>query len=315
MLNNPYDRNDHYIHMYNAFTYNYIRSFGNWGSGPGEFNSPVAIQPLNGSPYWHILDINIRRLYTLSLDSILKFPNYIPTKYVNTNVILDEPKLVNELGLVVKAQLSDSTFLAVYFPTFDERFAIVNTNMEVIKSFGEFPKLENEGVDENAFYIFFLGTFYQNGNVRVNTQNNTFVVTHHLLDLIEVFDYISGENIFNIIGPDKNYPPEYRSVNNNGIWSVGTCLDCNMGYTLSTSSKEYIFALMPEKKFYSEPKGDGSKYIYQFDWEGQFIRKYKLPKEVFNISYDSKSERLYVLDYNSEYVLTYFQISADGILY
>ena len=314
IIENPYDPAMDYLHFYNVNTFEYLGSTGRKGRGPGEFMSAAIIPGMTGSNDLHVYDGHAKRFHFLNQDSILNSPTYASYKSVMTVKALPEIKLVAEVGMRIAAQISDSTFLAIFFPAFDERFAVVNSAMEVVFSFGDFPNMENRGVDQNTFALTYQSMFYQKGNVAVNHTNHRMVLTHLYMDLIEIYDYHTGEKIANIIGPDQNYPPEYEVVNWGGITGARPCKDCKMGYPMAAVSHEYIYALYPDKPYYSKPMGTKSRYIYQFDWDGNPVRKYDLGRSVDTICLDQRNKKFFVFDTLAEDPLIVYTIEKNGEL-
>jgi len=295
IMKNSYDRSEKLFHFFHKNSLLYLGATGRTGKGPGEYNGARLVESIGKSDDLHILDLNNRKLFFLNIDSILKNPVYIPYKKTSTSIQLEETRIVRASDILIETQLSDSTFLAYLYPAFENRFVIVNDDMEVIHLFGEFPPMENKGIPKDPFLVHFLSNFYQRGTLQVNKELGKMAFSHSYMDLIEVYDLQSKLKLINIIGPDVNFPPDYQIVGNGNWKNSSPCKSCKAGYSTIVSSAKYIYALYSDKLFYDRSKSL-AKYLFQFDWDGNPICKYELDSEVSTIAYDEETNRLFALN-------------------
>jgi hypothetical protein len=290
-----------------------VGSTGRSGRGPGEFNGAQFVPGIDTSDQFYILDLNNRKLHFLEKDSVFNNSEYFSDNCISTILPSAKSRLVTKSDLLIRAQLSDSTFLAVLFPAFEDRFAVVNSDMDILRYFGTFPEMRNKGVSKDMFQVHYLSSFYQKGMVHVNHENKRMLFSHSYLDMIEVYNYATGEKLFDIIGPEQNYPPEYETVYR-GNWSEAMpCKRCKKGYLSITSTNDCIYVLYPDINYFSK-SGSYSKFLFQFDWEGNPVCRYELDKKVWSIAVDEQSRRLFAIDPDNEHPLHFFRIQENGTL-
>ena len=64
----------------------------------------------------------------------------------------------------------------------------------------------------------------------------------------------------------------------------------SIGYIDITSCDQYVYALHSDKTIQN---AYSSNIIYVFDWDGNPVRKYNLPKDAYYITVDNNGKHLY----------------------
>lgn len=235
-----------------------LQHFAQRGSGPVEFLGPLLIWDFENKLY--VFDRQKFKLGYFNLDipekqSVYKFSHLFSlhnsfSKLVNINANL-------YLG-------------AGYFEK--GRYAIVNHEGEILKYFGEYPSYADaeELIPNDARAMFHQVKFsasYETSKVAA--------LSSHVLDII---DFGSSETVVRNRILLSEYSYKYSSGN-----YIQTIPDDNtvLGTQSITSNKDYIFIL--NRPFTKSNQINDYQEILIYNWDGEFVRKYKVSCQITNI--------------------------------
>lgn len=252
--------NDKHLHVFNLKDWSYITSLISKGEGPGELTSVSSAYIENRVIYVH--DTQTQTVIAANLDSAFQNKSYFQSfKTIN-----------KQKSKALKITKINEWFVSDLIPAYENRFQVYDKNMEEIASFGAFPEIENKGnLDSIRFLVQVKGNLFQ-GNMITIPDRDLMIVSHPFIDLIEVFNVKTKENLFNIIGPEQNYPPNYMLRE----YGAGIpCKECKYAYTSVRFFDDKIYALYSGIK-YSNRYADQSKLLFVFDLNGNPLRQINL---------------------------------------
>jgi len=186
---------------------------------------------------------------------------------------------------------------------FDNKFPFSVSNKDSI--FYKFGDYDYNPQDNNSLMNKCMA--YQ-GNYRL--QDSNFVRTCTNAQIIEIYKFdrnLHFHLVKKIVGSYVNY----KSGNSNKGYSSPINSDSPFAYLDVATSKKYMYLLYSGKKPKEFRKNNdyikGSE-IHVLDWKGNSIVKLKLNKNVVNISYSEKENRIYAITHDPEPKLIYFEL-------
>ncbi len=268
----PYMKDEYYIHLHNITdpkdTFNMFRI----GRGPNEITGMADIHPYKNGLFTYPRQSSSiwlnDSIYNMCDQNITKIQH--PTKYISTQG---------------HAMLNDSTIIARgLFNDIDKQFAILNDKFEVIQYFEEFPKTDAPFSNNDLTMGF-------QGNI-TPLNPSMFIFTGSNGSILKFFEYKNGqikklcEYIFSI--------PEFKSLSQGELTMVGLSKNNVVGCISASSSKKEYYVLHSNEKYIDNPELV-SNSIYCFGSEGEPTRKITLDREVQQIAYSKRYNKLYAL--------------------
>lgn len=259
-------------------TYRPVRAFGGKGNGPGLF---LGLKKITfGQQYIFAYDLTGNKIISYHLDSLI----------ANKNYQFDRQIILNDHRNIDCEALSDTTFLLGIYGG-DKRFVVIDQQGNIKSSFLDYPPLENKfGTPAYEFRYNIKANIYQ-GNAGINRTARKLILTHTNTDLLQLVDYDSGKLLRNIIGPNKNFPPDYELTPDGRSYPPK---DKNYGYLGSLYvSNKYIYVLYYGKKYDVFHHDE----IFQFDWDGRPVSHIKLDTKIYGFAVDEANNKIYGLRY------------------
>ena len=288
------------VAIYDLINDRYLRSIIPKGNGPSELSAVSSIVGGNdGRIYFY--DLQSLRLLEADLNKLIT-DSLVQPVYSKRIISDDYEKPLR----IVNA--SDTSFIAYSVPGIKGRFSFLDRNFGFTgHQFGEYPPLEKTGeahdMAQVPFYAQVLGNIYSS-SISTLPSNNFFIVAHHNVDLIEIYDYKSGQRLKRIIGPDQNFPPAYV-INSGG--QGAPCLECRCGYSSPQITSRY-YAFLRLHKLYKEADAYLSRYIYLFDFEGRLISVLELDAEISEFVIDEQRKKIYAIAFDEDSVLLSYDL-------
>ena len=272
---------------------NNILELGNKGKGPGELIMPMNI---NKSQYcwkcFEVYDDGKKNIFTYHIDSCRV--SKIKTKPIKAY------KAVNTSFKC--SSITDSTFLNSGL--FDDQFAfrISDNKNKTIAQFGSYNFNPN---DKNSPMNKFLA--YQGVS---SVQDTNFVWACSSAQIIEIFSLKKNCEIVLKKSIIQNFV-DYASANQGTGYSSAFKQTNKFTYLNIVTSSDRIY-LLYSGKAPSECKSiyDAIKCseIHVLDWDGNFLEKMILDKEVFNIAISEMDKKLFAIIHEPEPQIVYFQL-------
>lgn len=257
--------NNYNLHFYDK-TGNRVLDMLPKGHGVNEINSIYQMQSLSTSEFW-VLDNSSRKIVTISKDSICDI-NRMPyiSDYHQLTICND-----TIVGICVdndaryKVQ-NIRTNKAFYMGSYDQYGVTTSVGKNLLQG----NIVSNSKTGKFAFLSYY-GVSWQFGNYRTKILNKPAIVEL----------------------------PKY-SVNGSGypIMDLGT----QLGFISVACSSTHIFALYSGKEIRKGLKNKGEimhgNIIFQFDWDGNIEKCYKLNEMIYQITYDRTNNKLVMLSEN-----------------
>lgn len=261
------------LHFINVTEDKYITSIGREGRGPGEFLEPGSIFGLENNNVLVLDNENIRLTkIDLSNEKHLSELNQAEPYILNLEfrgLPLDIFPLVN----------GNYATIGPIRTSLNKSFAVLDSNGKQDKLLGKIPTF-NSTIPSNAHQLAWRS------NATPNKDGSQFAVGFYNIDLIKLYDYKG--NLLEVIRGPKFTKLNYSSKNNR----LSLSEDTKRAYIDFASTPNYFYGLYSGKNI-NEAYNNYGKYVFVFDWSGNFIKAYKLDQFVFSISIDWENGFLY----------------------
>ncbi len=272
------------LHFYNTNGFTYLGGACKKGMGPGEFIGLASIDTWNMKDGFWCFDITKSSITKFFLDSALNNPHYVPTPELK----IRRPKIFGFL------QVSDSTFISSFFG-YEPRLALFNFSLDTLYSFLHYPPLKNTYNLPKWDFQYLVKAYMYKGHIYKNIKRHKVVICFFNTAAIQIVDYISGELIKTIIGPDDTFPPRYDFHGGRAVIKR----ESKRGYICLYLTDDYIYALYSGKQS-KDPYSVTSNQIIQFDWNGVPVKKYILDHRLISFVFDEKNNKFYGNDIYSD---------------
>lgn len=247
--------------------------FGNIGQGPTEIPLPCGGYIIDGK----------YKIFSCSTGFIAQYPLDSLQMDINKNpLVLYRKGFNDDFFLSAIIPVNDSLYLGAGVYNSRDQYVLFNNKSQIIDSnvliynaynelFGKAQKiLSNQGRLTKApnanKYAYFIS----------NSSN---------IDFFEV-----QENRIKPIKLLRERDPQYSPAQENNMKMVFPDRSSSIGYIDITSCDQYVYALHSEKTIENTYS---SNIIYVFDWNGNPVKKYYLPKEAYYITVDNSGKHLY----------------------
>ncbi len=270
-----------------------IFELGNKGKGPGELVAPINLTKNQAfNKCFDIFDFAKKEIFTYNIDSCR-------IQKINTGPLKSD-KIIN--GTFKCYSLTDSTFLNTGL--FDDQFSfrLSNKMNRTITQFGDYdydPNDKNTPMNKCLAY---------QGNASVQDTNIVWACSN--AQIIEIFTIRKNNEIASKKRVIKSLV-EYSSENQGKGYSSALKQTNKLAYCDITTSSLRIYLLYSGKAS-SEYKNmtDIVKCpeIHVFDWNGNFLERMVLDKEVVNIAVSEVDNKLFAIIHEPEPQIVYFQL-------
>lgn len=274
------------LSIFNLSNNRLITSFGNRGKGPKEFSiAPTILQPnLITENVLELYDWEKKRITAYNFEKLLSNTSEIQYQYLLPPDIIE----AQEAGFFNGELIATGTLKDGYL-------AFVDTQSLKLK---HFPYDSTESARKLSLPD---RAWFYNSWAEVNSSQNLFALAMYHFNTLKIYNVegkLISETSFGDYDPtvDKN-----REL-------------ANYCYTQVTSSDDYIYAgwvgeSLPSIEKIVENGSKPSSEIHQFDWEGNFIRRFKLSNNfasVFDV--DEANNQFVIIDeFTSEPQLLFFK--------
>ena len=166
-----------------------------------------------------------------------------------------------------------------------------NRQKEKLHSFLNYLELPNTyRVDYWNFQFDVRANIYQ-VKLAFNEKRRLIALSYFNTALLQIVDYLNGENVLNVQGPDDSFPPKYvlGSSGRSALSKEG-----KFGYLDLFVTDDYIFGLYSGK---TDQWDITANQILQLDWEGKLVRKYILNHDIITFVIDEENNKLYGIDF------------------
>ena len=270
---------DHYGHLFQYPSYQYLSSFGKRGDSPTEMLSLENFR-LQNHVVW-TLDANKSELtrldFSSSGDSLLR----------DETVTLDED-ILRPLDFAI---YNDSMFIIPDYSG-ENRLCRVNCNGKLIDKIGIIPTIDEKAL-ENARPA--LAQAWRSF-LDYNPNNGILAAVTQLGEVVEVYNLKDSTHIIRI---GEHGEPEFKVSDGYGM-PTGI-----MGFSDVQVTDSAIYTVFHGTSFkeiarQSGRLPDGGKYIYVFSLEGEPLCKYVLDHYIYGIWVDEDTKTIIATDVNND---------------
>ena len=278
---------DHYGHLFQYPSYQYLSSFGKRGDSPTEMLSLENFR-LQNHVVW-TLDANKSELtrldFSSSGDSLLR----------DETVTLDED-ILRPLDFAI---YNDSMFIIPDYSG-ENRLCRVNRNGRLIDKIGIIPTIDEKAL-ENARPA--LAQAWRSF-LDYNPNNGILAAVTQLGEVVEVYNLKDSTHIIRI---GEHGEPEFKVSDGYGM-PTGI-----MGFSDVQVTDSAIYTVFHGTSFkeiarQSGRLPDGGKYIYVFSLEGELLCKYVLDHYIYGIWVDEDTKTIIATDVNDDQPIVMFSI-------
>ncbi len=250
------------------------KAFGELGPGPGQFES---IQNLAfGRNYLFVYDMTGNKIVYYHTDSLLTQKNYTFGGYLQ---LQDHRNIDFDI-------INDTTFIISIYGGAN-RLRLIDRHGNTLSAFLSYPPLANKYHTPAYDFRYQVKANIYQSKISVNPQKNRLVMSHSFTSLLQLIDLETGQLLKNIVGPDKNFPPEYKLTQDGRSYVPK---DYNLGYLAAIIATENFVYIL----YHGKPFGNfQSNEIFKFDWNGNPISRILLDKEVYFFAVDEANEAIY----------------------
>ena len=270
---------DHYGHLFQYPSFQYLSSFGRRGDSPMEMLSMENFR-LQNHGLW-TLDANKSELtrldFSSSGDSLLR----------EEAVTLDED-ILRPLDFVV---YDDTTFVIPDYSG-ESRFLKVNCQGKLIEKIGAIPTANEKVLHEARPALAQAWRSF----LDYNPHNGVLAAVTQLGEVVEVYNLKDSTHVVRI---GEHNEPEFKVSDGYGI-PTGI-----MGFSDVQVTDSAIYAVFHGTSFkeiarQSGRLPDGGKYIYVFSLKGEPLCKYVLDHYIYGIWVDEATKTIIATDVNSD---------------
>lgn len=270
---------DHYGHLFQYPSFQYLSSFGRRGDSPMEMLSMENFRFYNHAVW--TLDANKSELtrldYSSSGDSLLR----------EEAVTLDED-ILRPLDFVV---YDDTTFVIPDYSG-ESRFLKVNRQGKLIEKIGAIPTANEKALHEARPALAQAWRSF----LDYNPHNGVLAAVTQLGEVVEVYNLKDSTHVVRI---GEHNEPEFKVSDGYGI------LTGIMGFSDVQVTDSAIYAVFHGTSFkeiarQSGRLPDGGKYIYVFSLKGEPLCKYVLDHYIYGIWVDEATKTIMATDVNSD---------------
>jgi hypothetical protein len=195
--------------------------------------------------------------------------------------------------------ISDTTFMALDFESYKERFYILNDDLNcspVYNPYFHFNKNISKPIMSDIFSTF----------TSVKADKSKIVLAGRYFDCLEIYD-TDGICLKIVKGPNKNFTIKYDELKSDEKNRFVKSGETKRAYLSVKSTNSRIYALYSGKKHrYS------TDLIYVFDWDGNPLAKYKLDCIIAGFDVEMDNQTIYAIKEDDLSIIR-FDISNENL--
>jgi len=255
--------------------------FGDIGQGPNELiiGSPGYLEK-NKFTVYHTKGGYIRQYNTDSLLANVDIPpNKLADFSIRNSFFTKIIPLNDSLFLGVGAYLQENNYIpsmssTLQYTLFNSKNVVINANILTYNF--------------NESLSFYHKALFNQGHLCKSPNRNRFAYTLNYSSNIDFIE-INDNKIIEIKLNRKRNPQLIPSGSGENSFFTPD-LKNKIGYIDVTCGEEFVYALHSDKLV---TQAYSSNIIYKFDWNGNPVKKYKLSRDVYNITVNENLNKLY----------------------
>ena len=280
---------DHYGHLFQYPSFQYLSSFGKRGDSPTEMLSMENCRLYN------------RKLWTLDADKSeltrLAFSSSGDSLFRGEMIVLDKD-ILRPLDFAV---YDDATFIIPDYSG-ESRFLKVSDKGGLLEKIGTIPTSNARALQEARPALAQAWRSFLDYNPR----NGVLVAVTQLGEVVDVYNLKDSTHVVRIGEHDE---PEFKVSDGYGI-PIGI-----MGFSDVQVTDSAIYAVFHGTSFKEIAKQggklpDGGKYIYVFSLKGEPMCKYVLDHYIYGIWVDEATKTIMATDVNSDQPILKFSFGS-----
>ena len=265
-----YNSPDRLIHLFRKDNFKYLGSTAYAGQGPGEITSMGHIGTDENRHKFYVSDHGKQKIFSYDIDSVLSFPNYMPTVKIEMNTVQFPSKYqyVNDtLSFALAIEPTSTSTFKQY---------IAKWNMQS----GQFARMKYQHPDITKKRICFA----------VSIENDIYVECYTFHDLMSICN-LNGDLICNIYGPS------WDSRESNRVHHYGDVIFC----------KDKILASYSGGANFSDEYNPTK--ILVFDLHGDYLKTLDIGYKIVDFCYDGDNNRI-IMNLNDEIQFAYLNLEG-----
>ncbi len=281
---------DQALHVIDRTTGKLIRSFGNRGGGPGEFQDAWSIDPIAGSSseIW-IYDAGLRRMNYVDLRDEFFTEGRLGKRNIN---------LISNGEVTGLVHTNDNRFVGPGFFT-DGRLGVFDQSGKLVDQRGPIPQARRELPPLLRQYM------YQS-TVAAHPSHNRIALASRFATALEIFG--SDGSLITLADSPLEIVPDPETTNAQGVFVQKD--ETPLGYTGVAASRDYIFALFSGRT--AAEARDREMFgaqVHVFDWDGTLHAIVELEVVAVSIAVDNDASRLYAVEHDPVPVIVEYDLS------
>lgn len=273
--------NDNLFMAYSLPDFKFIKSFGNQGKGPGEFQFVSLVKSASKSPFSYIFENTQNKLFSLSSNLQI---NELPWQLPKTKGLFEDKQLQN---------LNDSSFVLV---------TSTGTGKAIYEMQKQKDSITNIMLYDLAFSKKYRTWAAYTGDFGANPEKERLVYAYKYFKRLMFIDTKSGrKRILNFKAKDTQSKDAIGMLSPENIthyWGI-------------SAQKNYVYLLYSGRSpidVSAELKNtSGYIYIEQYDWNGNPVKKYKLDRWGY-FCLDETEKTIYIVSTKDEHPFYSYKI-------
>jgi len=278
------------VKVVNPITGKELNSICRKGRGPGEFSDRIKIAYNKRDNAINVFEVQVKILAQFPVSQTLKWENDSVTK-----VHLDKPFIQQAI------KCNDSLLVGVGM--LEKRYALFNSVGKCKSVKYDYPDL----TDNN--WTFHLKSIAFQNDLVVNSTGSRFAEASLYCDNIEFFA-IKGTDIYKIKGY-QSYNPDLENRSSGDMKVMHPKESTKFGYLDICAQGNHVYCLYSGKTI-KESRGKGGPFhgsaIRVFDFDGNPVVSYKLDRDVFKFTVDTREKTIYAIVHTPELEIVKFQL-------
>lgn len=261
-----------------------IGRFGKTGQGPNEI--PLGTYGYIEKDNFFISSDEIGYIAKYNIDSLSKNIDLDPVQL--TRYKIPEAQFSRIIPIDDSLFLGAGTYGSEFqYLLFDKSSNILDYNIEIYNA---------HDIAINKYHKFLSNQ----GILRKRPNKKQFVYSIDYSSNIDFFEIKNNKILLTKSLRLKD--PIYTAIQDNNLNRVIPANDNVIGYLDISTTENYVYALYTDKKIKENDTYNdfNSNIILIFDWDGQPIKKYELPNEVYYITINEKLKRIYAALLNED---------------
>ncbi len=261
------------VSIFKIDDYSLAQQWKHKGYGPGEIMAPFALSINTSLGKLSVYDPQLNQVSLFEFNELLNNSKYLPEQ-LKVEVMSGQYVIDNYEDIIGLSTNGNSRF--------------IKYDQEGKKDeFGPLPTIEGKNIPNMLLANVF------NGHNAISLDSKWLVVGCELMDKIQIYD-LNGNIVTEINGPEFFDPIYSFTQTKSGNYFLSELKESRYGFVDIFAGDKLFYALFSGKT--NELGGSASnqgKIIYAFNYQGTFVKQFKLDRDVLRFAVDEKNRKIY----------------------